>query len=312
MANYNPSQIRDTLGYSLDDLRTKGWMNCDTPITRNPHGQRSFGVCGKCARCVKRRQAQWIGKILLETAWNEMLYGPGSAVFLTLTYNDENLGPSKHQKRDLQLFLKRFRTNTQKSVRYFAVGEYGKKFGRKHWHLILWGPDILRKISKLGPDAFKTEGKLRTYHATLDEQLSEAWGHGFVHVRSLIPQRVAYAVKYVTKSSSEAEPSVLFSLKPGLGAHMLKHMMYQLAKAKPSLQRLPATYQIGKRRYSMNPSQFQRAKQFYVDGGGQIILEQTPTLRAIQCDFSIGWRPEIERRMSVAAKQKKKAKRPPS
>lgn len=44
---------------------------------------------------------------------------------------------------DLQLFLKRFRKYANKKydikkVRYFAIGEYGPKRFRPHWHLLLW------------------------------------------------------------------------------------------------------------------------------------------------------------------------------
>ena len=44
---------------------------------------------------------------------------------------------------DLQLFLKRLRKYADKKydikkVRYFAIGEYGPKRFRPHWHLLLW------------------------------------------------------------------------------------------------------------------------------------------------------------------------------
>jgi hypothetical protein len=63
-----------------------------------------------------------------------------SSCFLTLTYADEFL-PEKGNlcKKDLQKFLKRLRYHLGKKFRYFAIGEYGSKTYRPHYHIILFG-----------------------------------------------------------------------------------------------------------------------------------------------------------------------------
>lgn len=75
-----------------------------------------------------------------------------SSKFITLTYADENLPISRNGyrslcRRDLQLFFKRLRKAhskgaKRKSIKYFAVGEYGGKIGRPHYHVLLFNADI--------------------------------------------------------------------------------------------------------------------------------------------------------------------------
>lgn len=284
---------------SLENLRAKGWLRCETPILRKTATHSYFGTCGKCIICDKRRRAQWVGKLLLEHAFNTLQYGNGSSIFLTLTYNDENLGPTKLVKSDIQKFFKRFRTNSQKSVRYFAAGEYGSQKGRKHWHCLLWGPELHKQIAKLGRSSSETGPTQRLRHLTLEEQLSECWGKGFVHVRDIIPQRVAYVAKYATKAATEHDPMILFSNKPGLGYPMMRHMMHTLAKSKPELQRVPSTFTIGNRRYSMGSSLHRAARKFYTLAGGQITLQSNTKQSSIMADFQIGWRGEVKRRIGV-------------
>lgn len=59
--------------------------------------------------------------------------------FITLTYSDEHLPEGGNlEPRDLQLYWKRLRKNTGKSLRYFAVGEYGDRTRRPHYHAVVF------------------------------------------------------------------------------------------------------------------------------------------------------------------------------
>lgn len=85
-----------------------------------------------------------------------------AASFVTLTYSDE-FRPGELIKKDLQDFFKRLRQNLKHEyhefapvIRYYAVGEYGSKSMREHYHAIIFGLDnyddkhreILRKSWK--------------------------------------------------------------------------------------------------------------------------------------------------------------------
>lgn len=96
--------------------------------------------CGQCLECRIARTRDWKYRMKFElTSWS-------SASFVTLTYDDNHLPPNKSLiKADLQKFIKRLRFQlTEKygkdyRIKYFACGEYGDKFGRPHYHTIIFG-----------------------------------------------------------------------------------------------------------------------------------------------------------------------------
>jgi len=117
-------------------------MQCLEPISiRNPKGQsaadRITVPCGKCAACLQNRRGEWTTRLKIE------LEDAKSAFFITLTYNEDHLaygegGPSL-VKSDLQKFLKRLRKSIEPhKIRYYAVGEYGTRTARPHYHIILF------------------------------------------------------------------------------------------------------------------------------------------------------------------------------
>lgn len=107
-----------------------------------------------------------------------------SANFITLTYATSNVPITKGRrftlwKRDLQLFFKRLRKADTKSgkqslIKYFAVGEYGGRTHRPHYHIILFNANI--------------------------QDLQKAWGLGNIHYGFVDYASVYYTLKYVMKS----------------------------------------------------------------------------------------------------------------
>lgn len=123
-------------------------MMCMTPISvpvrsdmRNASKIRNVVPCGTCPICLSNRRQEWV--IRLKEEFRKYY----SAYFVTLTYADENCPinydsdgvcvPSL-RKDDLQKFIKRLRKSFKKPLRYYAVGEYGSKTYRPHYHLILF------------------------------------------------------------------------------------------------------------------------------------------------------------------------------
>ena len=108
-------------------------MRCQTPIWVDPGDEPLQVPCGKCLICLSNRRQDWSVRIL-----NEYKYSIGSR-FITLTYSDKHL-PEDGQlnKSDLQKYFKRLRKTLDKRVRYYAVGEYGTKRGRPHYHILLF------------------------------------------------------------------------------------------------------------------------------------------------------------------------------
>lgn len=119
-------------------------MTCLTPVTIvRPYrrmGRRYEDAavpvpCGKCPVCLINRQKDWIFRMTQE------LKRSTTASFITLTYEmapiTEN-GLLTLDHSHVQKFLKRLRKQQHLPIKYYAVGEYGSKYGRPHYHLIIF------------------------------------------------------------------------------------------------------------------------------------------------------------------------------
>lgn len=130
--------------------------------------------CGKCPMCIRRRSREWAFRITQES--KQYLH----SYFVTLTYANEHLPVTANrfatlEPDHLQLALKRFRYyDGSKNVKYYAVGEYGTRFHRPHYHICLMGVNDINNIHK-------------------------AWKFGHVHVGFLNEASAAYATKYMHK-----------------------------------------------------------------------------------------------------------------
>lgn len=162
--------------------------------------------CGKCPKCVKTKISQWSFRIKKERERST------SAYFLTLTYNDENLiytdsGETTLDKRDFQLFIKRLRhfEKNNKKIKYYAVGEYGTKSGRPHYHAILFNVRDPSNIEK-------------------------SWDKGFTYAPILDRDNgVTYVLKYISKTRTKiSHKNPEFSLmSKRLGENYLTPQMVQ-------------------------------------------------------------------------------------
>lgn len=177
-------------------------MRCGYPYTIDKKNGKSYTVaCGRCLACRINRTTEWTTRILHESRCHN------DSIFITLTYRPDALPVSGSiSKRDLQLFFKRLRKNLGKKIRYFACGEYGEKYGRPHYHSIIFG---LSRGDRL--------------------LIEKAWDKGIVHIGTVTEQSARYCAKYVQKQlfgddrefykkkGIEREFS-LMSRRPGIGS----------------------------------------------------------------------------------------------
>lgn len=122
-------------------------MQCTNPVriqVKNKFGRVSSDYpdgldvpCGKCLGCRIKIRKEWALRMLHE------LSNHNDSVFVTLTYRDEYLPDNQSlDKRALQLFFKRLRKDLaieNRSIKYFACGEYGDESKRPHYHMIIFG-----------------------------------------------------------------------------------------------------------------------------------------------------------------------------
>jgi hypothetical protein len=182
--------------------------------------------CGQCTSCRLQRSKEWAIRLVKEARdWpsNECL-------FLTLTYNDENLPKdgSVH-KEHFQKFIKDIRYYVaikkydvlrkkyhvqHKKIKYFHCGEYGlecstcgkskhmhdirkacdnyaEQLGRPHYHCILYGVSF--KDMELHS---VTKAGSKIYKS---KQLDDIWGRGFCSIGEVTFESCAYTARYIMK-----------------------------------------------------------------------------------------------------------------
>lgn len=139
--------------------------------------------CGTCILCREAQAKDWTARILHEANQHAL------ACMITLTYSDEH--EPEHRSldyRDLVKFWKRLR-KAGKRFQYYAVGEYGDKSLRPHYHACIFGE------AWLDNRIIKSE---EPRHWTSLE-LEKAWGKGMVDVTPLNGATAAYAAGYIMK-----------------------------------------------------------------------------------------------------------------
>lgn len=155
-------------------------MACLTPFYRKEEEYAHIPLpCGRCPDCVGRRVSGWSFRLMQEDKRSSR------SVFLTLTYNEDFVPMTEKNfmtldKVHVQLFMKRLRKRCDEKLKYFAVGEYGGKSFRPHYHMILFNADI--------------------------EQCEKSWSLydypiGHLHYGDVTGASIGYTLKYMSKPS---------------------------------------------------------------------------------------------------------------
>jgi len=176
-------------------------MQCLTPTYLSK--QDMVVPCGKCSFCAATRRSDWATRIDYEARLHLV------KKFITLTYANPYLhwahGNPQLDKPDLQKWFKRVR-KTGAKIRYYAVGEYGSKTFRPHYHVLLFG-------------------------AVSEKVIRESWPYGQVHIGSVTEASVMYCLGYIINGkgwkmrTKRERPFSLMSRRPGLGANYLTPAM---------------------------------------------------------------------------------------
>ena len=156
--------------------------------------------CGKCDECRKEKMFEMINRIKKELAIRK------NAFFLTLTYDEEH--KKNLNKRDMQLFLKKYRKKQQ--LKYFYVGELGETTQRPHYHCIIFGelPKDLKECK------VKTKNGYTQYESN---EIQKIWGNGLIKISKMTLPLVFYITKYMLKNNKENEFICSWSRKPPIG-----------------------------------------------------------------------------------------------
>ena len=206
---------------------------CYIPI-RFKKDDDTFFPCGKCPLCLNRRASGWSFRLLQEGLHAE------SAYFITLTY-DTNYVPITDKgfmsldKRDLQLFFKRVRKahgNGKSNIKYYAVGEYGSKRLRPHYHIIIYNLELDLLLTKEDLKMLEYTDYDGKYHIQMS-----SWGLGTVTFGKVCGASVGYTLKYISKPGKipmfkgDDRVKEKAYMSKGLGKIYLSEKMIQWHKA---------------------------------------------------------------------------------
>lgn len=184
-------------------------MNCSTPNTITPpNSEACIRVpCGKCIPCLGNKRNDWSYRLEQEYKSSK------SAIFVTLTYDQKHYpNDGSLDKKHVQNYLKRLRKrDVSGKIRYYAVGEYGSKSGRAHYHALLFNCS--------------------------EEHARKAWCDskqnpiGIVHIGKVTEASIAYCTKYILQpelaTGKLQKPFSLMSRAYGIGAKYLTDEMVE-------------------------------------------------------------------------------------
>jgi hypothetical protein len=153
---------------------------CLTPFyVKDRHTKDQVPVpCGKCPVCSARRISGWSFRLMKEGERSS------SSFFVTLTYDTNHVPITKTgymslSKEHLQKYFKRLRKLNDEKLKYYAVGEYGGKTMRPHYHIILFNAKLETVLK-----AWALDGKY----------------FGDYHVGKVTEASIGYTMKYISKS----------------------------------------------------------------------------------------------------------------
>lgn len=136
--------------------------------------------CNSCITCLRTNRTFWYHRILSDVSACQRFANRGSS-FVTLT-----LAPKKDvynpplDKRHLTLFWKLARKRIDYKLNYYAIGDYGGRTQRTHYHAILIG--------------------VPSEHASMI--CRRDWLHGFYDVEPAVSSNINYVVSYMQRQNN--------------------------------------------------------------------------------------------------------------
>lgn len=161
--------------------------------------------CNKCESC----QLKYIAHLGLRAS-HELMYHT-KAMFITLTVNNENIDkvfPNNSLCHvEFQKFIRRLRDWLRRTIykknpeqlpkiKYLMCGEYGEKFGRPHYHAVIFGYEF----DDLKQHHVKGQSIKNSYRSPKLERL---WTYGFSQISKVNYEKCTYLAKYVAKAKAK-------------------------------------------------------------------------------------------------------------
>ena len=168
------------------------------PIFRRPADITRYAKlllpCTKCVSCLKVRSMTLAVQLGMELQTTK-----GDSLFVTLTYNNENLPPGRTlNKEHPRLFMMRLRKWISKhypgvKIRYKLIGEYTETTNRPHYHYAIF--NLARFKDEILSDMMKAD----SHDMFESETLTNLWGKGHVVYNLLTEASALYIAQHSDK-----------------------------------------------------------------------------------------------------------------
>lgn len=231
-------------GYLLSKAKTDDEIIATSYVEVGDYKEPLFQYvpCGHCVVCRDKKRNDLVFRAAMESACYDC-----PPVFFTLTYAPKYLPQNGNLRyKDVQDFFKRLRRKWDRDkvshdIRYMVAGEYGSKYGRPHYHVIMWNNpyhcDEFNPLffNKLRDDIFFAWGKC----------IDKSFDFGQVYGGA-----AAYAAKYMSKESAthghQVKPFIHTSRgRGGLGSRLIDQKKDYL-RNNPQLRELVFVDNFGK------------------------------------------------------------------
>ena len=179
--------------------------------------------CGRCRGCRHARSLAWATRCVHEASLHKQ------NTFVTLTFAPEHLPDDwSLDVRHFQLFMKRLRKEFGSGIRFYHCGEYGEKYGRPHYHAILFGLDF--------PDRRLHEKTPQGHNLYTSRILDRLWPYGHALIGDVTFQSAAYVARYIFKkiNGDLAEEHYTFTV-PTTGEIVRRKPEYTTMSRRPGI-----------------------------------------------------------------------------
>lgn len=231
--------------------------------------------CGKCLPCRIKKRSSWLLRVRLEQQQSL------SAQFWTLTLEDKNLqvaSEDNHRQTTRNFFaaLRAFekRKGNPLPIRYYGCMEYGGRYGRPHWHLIIF--NLKHAAQDIMP---YRKGYPRT------PRVITHWPYGLSDVCEVNPATINYVTSYVTdydwlkQGDQSLRPHPYRTTRPAIGFYGISQLGTATAKKHSILSERPTFCEVAGRRHPMDEWSKKTFMDAYVSAGGIYRPEGTPRER---------------------------------
>lgn len=280
-------------GVTLETIDNYQVLNVETGETFPMYMQ---VPCGRCVLCRSKKATEWSFRATCEN-----VYSTSIPLFVTLTYNNQNLPKHGVFKEELQLFMKRLRIrldrlNYKHNIRYFACSEYGSRSKRPHYHMILWNfprEGSLQNIWNVTKLIEKCWSKIVDYDQAGKPVYDQL---GYVYTLPCDKGAIQYVMKYMRKSASvpqNCNPVFFLSSRKdgGIGSRYAKQWIEFYRKNPQCLDISVSDPYSGQTQTVSLPDYFKR---LYFPAKSTVVSKQIRDAHAKLCDL-------ISRRYSIHA-----------